>query len=120
MNKRILISLLMLLIAAVLSVTSFLILQDCFSGLGEALENAIYTDVPLREASVQIRNAWDRCEGAAQTFLLHSDLTELRTAVESLPDLTAQPAVFRGVCIRSLRLLEGIQDSLALKPDNIL
>ena len=120
MNKRILISVLLLMICAVLSVTSFLLLQDRFAALAEALENALYTDIPLHEASVQIRDAWDRCERPAQTFLLHSDLTELRAAVESLPDFVAQPAVFRAACIRSLRLLEGIRDSLTPKPDNIL
>ncbi len=120
MNKRILISILLLTVCAVLSATSFFLLQDRFDALARALENALYTDIPLREASVQIRDAWDRCERPAQTFLLHSDLTELRTAVESLSDYAAQPAAFRAACIRSLRLLEGIRDSLTPKPDNIL
>ena len=36
---------------------------------------------------------------AFEMFLLHSDLTELRTSVESLSDLTAEPAAFRAYCI---------------------
>ncbi len=120
MNKRILISFLLLLIAAALSITSFLILQDRFSTLGEALENAIYADVPLHESCRQIETAWDRCTVCTQMFLLHSDLTELRTAVESLPDLLEEPIVFRNSCIRSLHLLESIQDSLSPTVENIL
>ena len=120
MNKRIMLSILLLMIAVVLSVTSFFILQQRFSALGEALENAIYADLPLRDACSGIARAWDRCQTMAQIFLLHSDLTELRTAVESLKDLIDQPAIFRNTCIRSLHLLEGIQDSLTLKADNIL
>lgn len=120
MNKRIVISLLLLLIAAVLSVTSYLILQERFSALGETLENAIYTDVPLHDACRQIESAWNTCERVAQTFLLHSDLCELRTAVNSLSDLLEEPVVFRISCIRSLHLLEGVCDSLAPKIDNIL
>ena len=103
MNKRIWISLLLLLIAAVLSVTSFLVLQERFSALGEALENAAYADVPLYES----------CR-------LHSDLCELRTAVESLPDLAEEPIVFRNTCIRSLHLLQGIRDSLSPTVENLL
>ena len=53
-------------------------------------------------------------------FLLHSDLTELRTSVESLSDLTAEPAAFRASCIRSLHLLAGIRDSLPPTVGNIL
>ncbi|MBR5620300.1 MAG: hypothetical protein IKW76_11225 [Clostridia bacterium] len=120
MNRRILISFLLLLIAAVLSLTSFLVLQNRFSALGEALENAIYADMPVRESCRQIAHAWDRCRSPAQMFLLHSDLTELRTSVESLSDLTAEPAAFRASCIRSLHLLAGIRDSLPPTVGNIL
>lgn len=120
MNKRILISFLLLLIAAALSVTSFAILQSRFSALGEALENAIYAGVPMRDSCLQIEAAWDHCVVPAQLFLLHSDLSELRTAVESLPDLLAQPTVYRNACVRSLHLLHGIQDSLIPTADNIL
>ncbi len=120
MNRRILISLLLLLIAAVLSVTSFLILQERFSALGEALENAVYADAPLQKSCAQIRFAWNRCTHISQMFLLHSDLTELRTALESLPDLVGEPAVYRSACIRSLFLLKGLQDGLRLSVENIL
>jgi hypothetical protein len=120
MNRRIWIALILLLIAAVLSATSFLILQDRFSALGEALENAIYADVPMRESCVLIETAWERCARVSQMFLLHSDLCELRAAVKSLPDLTGEPTVYRNACIRSLHLLESIRDSLSPSVDNIL
>lgn len=120
MNRRVLISILLLLIAAMLSVTSFLVLQERFSALGEALENAIYADVPLRESCLRIESAWDRCAVVAQMFLLHEDMTELRTAVESLPDLADEPSVYRNACIRSLHLLAGVRDSLSPSIDNIL
>lgn len=120
MNKRILISLLLLMIAAVLSATSFLILMNRFSALGEALENAIYARFPLQQACVQIETAWNKCAQVSQIFLLHSDLTELRAALDSLPDLTEEPSVFRNTCIRSLCLLEGIRDALYPTIENIL
>ncbi len=120
MNKRIWISLLLLLIAAVLSAASFLVLQDRFAALGEALENALYADVPLRDSCARIGHAWDRCAHVSQMFLLHSDLCELRTALESLPDLLEEPILYRSACIRSLFLLRGIQDSLPPAIGNIL
>ncbi len=120
MNKRILISLLLLIIAAVLSLTSFLLLQERFSALGEALQNAIYADLSPHDACAQIKSAWQKCTRVSQLFLVHSDLTELRTAIESLPDLLEEPAVYRNACIRSLFLLRGIQDSLSPTIENIL
>ena len=120
MNKRILISVLLLMIAAVLSVTSFLLLQARFSALGEALENAIYAGVPAREGCRRIESAWQKCAGLSQVFLLHGDLTELRTAIGSLPDLVDDPALYRTVCIRSLHLLDSVRDALAPTAQNVL
>lgn len=120
MNRRIIIALLLLLIAAVLSAASFLILQDRFSALGEALENAVYANAPPEESCNRIKTAWSRCARISQMFLLHSDLTELRTTVESLPDLPEDAVVFRIACIRCLCLLGGIRDSLTPSLDNIL
>lgn len=120
MKKRILISILLLLIAATLSLTGYLLVQNRLSALGEALENAVYADAQPRDACTQIANAWDRCAVPAQIFLLHSDLCELRAAVRSLPDLAQEPALFRDVCVRGLHLLEGIQDSLTPSAENIL
>ena len=120
MNRRVWISLFLLLIAVVLSMTSFLVLQERFAALSDALKDAICSDVPLHDSCRRIETAWNRCAAVAQAFLLHSDLCELRTAVSSLPDLLEEPVVFRNACIRSLHLLEGIQDSLSPTVDNIL
>ena len=120
MRKRVLISLLLLLLALVLSITSFALLQQRFSALGNALENAVYAKVPVEDSCEQIEFQWQRCSSITQIFLLHSDLTELRTALESLPELTDEPLLYRSACIRSLHLLAGIQDSLSPTPENIL
>lgn len=120
MNKRILISVIMLLIAAILSVTSFAILHARFSALSDALENALYAGVTPDDSCAQIGYAWNRCARVSQFFLLHSDLCELRTALESLPDLTQEPTLYKAACVRGLHLLEGICDSLAPTPENIL
>lgn len=120
MNKRILISVVLLIIAAALSVTSFFVLQSRFSALGEALQNAIYADVPTPDVNGRIADAWRRCAGSAQILLPHSDLTELQTAVECLPEFIGQPTVWRNTCVRCLHLLEGVRNSLLPSAGNIL
>ena len=120
MRKRVLLSLVLLILALSLSVFSFMTLQSRFSALGEALHNAIYTDIPAEDSCRQIGTSWKNCAGVTQIYLLHSDLTELRTALESLPDLISDPPIYRAACIRSLHLLSGIRDSLYPSIENIL
>ena len=120
MRKRVLISILLLLLSIVLSAVSFVLLQNRFSALGEALENAVYADAPVEVSCKQIELQWQRCSPVLHIFLLHSDLTELRTSVESLPELADDPKLYRSACIRALHLLGGIRDSLSPSAENVL
>ena len=120
MHKRVLISLVLLVLALSMSVFSFLLLQSRFSALGDALQNAVYADAAAEQSRQEVEVRWKECTKITQVFLLHSDLTELRTALESLPDLTNDAQLYRAACIRSLHLLEGIQDSLYPTIENIL
>ena len=120
MRKRVLLSLILLILVLSLSVFSFMTLQSRFSALGEALHNAVYADAPAEDSCREIAACWKSCADVTQIFLLHSDLTELRTALESLPDLTSDPLIYRAACIRSLHLLSGIRDSLYPSIENIL
>ena len=120
MHKRVLISLVLLILALSMSVFSFLLLQSRFSALGDALQNAVYADVAAERSWHEIEARWKKCTKITQIFLLHSDLTELRAALESLPDLTNDKQLYRAACIRSLHLLEGIRDSLYPTIENVL
>ncbi|MBQ7540705.1 MAG: DUF4363 family protein [Clostridia bacterium] len=120
MRKRVLITVLLLFLAMTLSVVSFVLLQNRFSALGDALQNAVYADVPIERSCSEIEKQWDKSAVVTQIFLLHSDLTELRTALESLPELMDSPLLYRAACIRALHLLNGIRDSLAPTVENIL
>ena len=120
MHKRVLLSLILLFLALTLSAASFLMMQKRFASLGGALENAVYADISAERSCREIERNWQKCAVLSQIFLLHSDLTELRTALESLPDLTADPRLYRAACIRSLHLLAGIRDSLYPTIENIL
>ena len=120
MTKRVIISIVLLLIAVSLSVSSFFLLQKKMSALGEALENAIYTDLPITQANAEIQKCWKSDVTVFHIFLLHSDVSQLQTELESLSALKDRPEVFHLTCIRSLYLLRGIREGLLLSADNII
>lgn len=120
MHKRVLLALILLFLAMTLSTVSFLLLENRFSTLGKALENAVYAQVPISSSCDEIQIAWKKCSRITQIFVPHSDLAELRTTVESLQDLSEDPATYRAACIQSLHLLEGVRDALRPTIENIL
>ena len=120
MRKRVLISVILLLLAMTVSIVSYVLLQNRFSALGEALQNAVYADAPIETSCGEIEKQWQKSAALTQIFLLHSDLADLRTALESLPDLKETPLLYRETCIRALHLLNGVRDSLAPSIENSL
>lgn len=120
MTKRVILSVLLLFLALSLSVTSYCVLQKQFASLGEVLKNAIYADVPASQSAQAIAFQWQKSTKLFHVFLMHSDLADLQTEIESLKDLTYDTERYRIGCIRCYHLLCGVRESIELSPENIL
>ena len=120
MTKRVILSVILLLLALSLSVSSYFLLQKQFVSLGEALEDAVYADVSPERSGEKIALQWKKSTKIFHIFLIHSDLSDLQTEIESLPDLTNDAERYRMSCIRCLHLLDGVRESVSLSFENIL
>lgn len=120
MNKRVLVSLALLLLALALSVASYALLQHTAAKLGQALENAVYADLPVAE----IHQSVDACAADSMRLLrvltLHDELTVLETELDGLHDLLDAPDEYRRACRRCIRALQDVLDGQRVRADNIL
>lgn len=119
MTKRVILSVILLILAISLSVSSYFLLQHRFSSLGKALENAVYTNNNAQSAE-DIRNEWAKSTKIFHVFLLHSDLSDLQSEIECLPDFIDDSKQFHNSCIRCFHLMKGVQESISLSFENIL
>lgn len=120
MTKRIIISIVLLLLAVSLSVSSYILLRSKISVLGEALDNAIYAESIKEENLLEIEKYWSDNKRLFQVFLLHSDLTELQSEINGLREIRYIPDEYKKSCVRSKALLQAIEDSIKIRIENIL
>ena len=120
MTKRVILSVILLVLALSLSVTSYCLLQKRFASLGDALKDAVYADVSPLESAEAIDLQWQKSTKLFHIFLMHSDLADLQTEIESLADLANDAERYRISCIRCYHLLCGVRESITLSPENIL
>ena len=85
MTKRVLLSLLLLALALCLSVTSYVLLQNRVAKLGQALENAVYTDLPVDESCAQVEACTAHTLPYLRIFIPHTALDALTEHLNTLP-----------------------------------
>ena len=96
MTKRVILSVILLVLALSLSVTSYCLLQKRFASLGDALKDAVYADVSPSESAEAIDLQWQKSTKLFHIFLMHSDLADLQTEIESLADLVYEAFLLGG------------------------
>ena len=120
MNKRVWIALLLLALALCLSVSSYLLLQNCVGKLGQTLENAVYTDLPADESVRRIKACAAEMLPKLRIFAQHGSLDALTDSLNRLPLEQDDPALYRKRCLLCLRLLEEYAEGQKLTWDNVL
>ena len=120
MTKRILVSLLLLALALCLSVASYLLLQNNVEKLGQALENAVYTDLPVRESYPTIEEVAAKSLRCMRILIPHQALDALTTQLDCLPLNREDPEAFRDTCLLCLSMLRELRDGQKVTWENIL
>ena len=120
MTKRVLIALVLLLLALSLSVTGYAILQNKIAALGQALENAVYTESPIEDSLRMIEQNAALCITWMHILTPHKDLEALITEIRMLRTEQTDAPAFRRACRKCIVLLDEIRREQQPTLENIL
>ena len=119
MTKRVLVSLLLLALALCLSVTSYALLQNRIAKLGQALENAVYTDLPAAQSCQAVLTCSKETLPLFRVLVVHGELDALTSQLRELPLLQNDPARYRQTCLRCLSLLHELAEGQKIRADTV-
>ncbi len=125
MKKRVIISIVLLLIAFGTCALSFTLIANELGKLRNSLYDAIYTagDVGVSADSTQtVQNNWNESKKSFEVFLDEKDVDELEKLIPSLSDSLMHRDVNRYLetCFSCIHYLDRLFDSISLSVGSVL
>ena len=105
MNKRVLTSIVILLLVMTLALITYNVLQKRLTALGEAVRGAVYADTLHAETIRDIQVQADKAEPLLMLLIDRRDASQLLTQVRQLEELQDDPDALHEESARALALI---------------
>ncbi len=105
MNKRVLTSIVILLLVLMFTLVAYNVLQRRLTALGEAVRGAVYAQAPCAAIAQNVRAQADLAEPILMLLVDRRDVSQLLAQIRQTDLMQSDPNAYREECVRALSLL---------------